>query len=550
MSSSSEFSDPNAIEQQTRGKKKRCPEKWKRNLRKKAKVVGKAYVSVKGKAVPARVLGGNCDCKFKCFAKITNPESIFNGFYSIDGKNQQDTYLPGLIECNPVTRRRISVREDEDSSVKARHNTFTFHVLDGAERIRVCKAAFISIHGITYCRVQRICKLLSEGKAPVDKRGKKRSVNAMPGEICLKIRNFVYSLEFKETHNASTVKKYIADPRLNIKELYDLFMKENSNIKMSYEFFRTYYKENLNFGFGKPQVDVCITCEELGIKLKNKALCDNSKRVAAAKLMIHKRRARKFYICFDYMANLPLPHIPVQEVYYMRQLWMYTFCITELNSNNAYFYVHHEGIAHKSPNEVCSWLHDYITKAKIRNPAYENLILFSDSCTGQNKNHCLLRYLMNLTDNVVFCNIDHYYLIRGHSFLPCDRNFGCIKRVLKKSDRVYSVEEYGNIITKASKQGKFHVNYVTTDMVVAFQKWWPNIYKKSCLSDESYGRHVAKEDKVTFQVSKFYQFELSSSFKGKVKAHTFIDGLTQHTFTLVPEGTITTDKGILRKNTY
>lgn len=116
----------------------------------------------------------------------------------------------------------------------------------------------------------------------------------------------------------------------------------------------------------------------------------------------------------------------------MRQLWMYTFCITQMNSNNAYFYVHHEEIARKSSNEVCSWLHDYITKAKIRNPAYENLIIFSDGCVGQNKNHCLLRYLMNLTDNAVFCNINHYYPIRGHSFLPCDRNFGCIKRVLKK----------------------------------------------------------------------------------------------------------------------
>lgn len=47
----------------------------------------------------------------------------------------------------------------------------------------------------------------------------------------------------------------------------------------------------------------------------------------------------------------------------MHQLWVYTICINEINTKNVYFYVHYEGVAHKSLDEVCSWLHYYIQKA-------------------------------------------------------------------------------------------------------------------------------------------------------------------------------------------
>lgn len=76
-----------------------------------------------------------------------------------------------------------------------------------------------------------------------------------------------------------------------------------------------------------------MLCEELKIKLKNPHINDNAKRVYQADIEIHKRQPNKFCkkmkevetkckndrkvykIAFDYMQNLPLPHIPVQEVF-------------------------------------------------------------------------------------------------------------------------------------------------------------------------------------------------------------------------------------------
>lgn len=48
----------------------------------------------------------------------------------------------------------------------------------------------------------------------------------------------------------------------------------------------------------------------------------------------------------------------------------------------------------------------------------KNLIIFSDACGGQSRNHSLVRMLMTVTDNKLFENIIHYYPLRGHSFLP------------------------------------------------------------------------------------------------------------------------------------
>ncbi|CAF4889387.1 unnamed protein product [Pieris macdunnoughi] len=70
------------------------------------------------------------------------------------------------------------------------------------------------------------------------------------------------------------------------------------------------------------------------VKIKSKCLNDNAKRVATAEKLVHVRRAKKFYdklsaltklcqedpkvggIVIDYMQNLQMPQIPVQETFY------------------------------------------------------------------------------------------------------------------------------------------------------------------------------------------------------------------------------------------
>ncbi|KAJ8883543.1 hypothetical protein PR048_015387, partial [Dryococelus australis] len=46
-----------------------------------------------------------------------------------------------------------------------------------------------------------------------------------------------------------------------------------------------------------------------------------------------------------------------------------------------------------------------------------------DACGGQNMNNCTIRFLLSLTDTNRFDIIIHRFPILGHSYLACDRDF-------------------------------------------------------------------------------------------------------------------------------
>ena len=80
---------------------------------------------------------------------------------------------------------------------------------------------------------------------------------------------------------------------------------------------------------------------------------DSQKALLCRQKEDHLRRAENFYsslrsntslakenphikaITFDFQQNLPLLHIPVGEVFYMRQMWLHVFGIHDCTSNQA-----------------------------------------------------------------------------------------------------------------------------------------------------------------------------------------------------------------------
>ena len=111
--------------------------------------------------------------------------------------------------------------------------------------------------------------------------------------------------------------------------------------------------------------------------------------------------------------------------------------------------------------------------------------VYSDNCGGQNKNHALNRVFLALIDTGRFDRIEQYYPIRGHSYIPCDRDFAVKKRKLKKYDRVYTVHQITELIITSSINGKFTVEEVATEDIIDFQKWWQKILH--------FGRNTGKE---------------------------------------------------------
>jgi hypothetical protein len=59
------------------------------------------------------------------------------------------------------------------------------------------------------------------------------------------------------------------------------------------------------------------------------------------------------------------------------------------------------------------------------------LHIFSDACPGQTRNNPVVKFLLALVQTKNLQTVSHYFSIRGHSYLPSDRNFAVIKRKLK-----------------------------------------------------------------------------------------------------------------------
>lgn len=484
-------------------------------------------------------------------------EAMIEKMNAFTNKNEQDIFLQGLIEVRHPKNCKKRMSETDlqtKSKSKVRRiklNVFEYHI-EFNNRQAVCRVAFQSFFGVTKKRVERICSLKSQNRSPFDKRGKSVGSRSrmMSGENCKKIHEFINSIPVKQVHYASILKKYLSAD-LNVKILYEGFIKQHPECIdiVKYKFFLKYFHENFNLSFGRPQIDVCSKCEELSIKIKDPHLNENAKRAAVAEHIVHKRRASKFFkkvesirllckdndkiaaLCFDYMQNLPLPSLPVQEIFYYRQLWVNEFCIHNFTTEKATFYSYQEGECLKGPNEVCSFLNDYI-KENIPNDV-KQLHLFCDGCPGQNRNNTVLRFLLALTITKRFEQVSIYFPQRGHSFNDCDRDFATVKRKIRREDRIYTPQQYEDFIVSSSNSRKFNVKHVTHQDVADFKNWWPDYFKKKVLSSRSYGKRVAKEQKVFFAVNNFYEFEFTNLEPGVARAKPFIDGLVDERFCLL-----------------
>ena len=125
----------------------------------------------------------------------------------------------------------------------------------------------------------------------------------------------------------------------------------------------------------------------------------------------------------------------------------------------------------------------------------------------------------------------HFFPKRGHFFLPNDRNFGVIKKTIRKHDRIYVPNEYFKMVDVSS--ALYTVKELQTDQIYEFKKWWPTYYKRNCLSNDSFGKKIPKDQKITFAPSTYMRFEYDAKNKGAVVVGDSIDGLAKNVFLLL-----------------
>ena len=179
---------------------------------------------------------------------------------------------------------------------------------------------------------------------------------------------------------------------------------------------------------------------------------------------------------FDFQKNLPTPKLTVGKQFYLRLLWTYLFGIYCVSNDTLCAFMWSELIAHRGANEVVSSLAHFIFNMKQGRTGAKWSIWWADNCPGQNKNHCVIWFFLDLIRRGIYARIDYKFLVVGHTYGPADRSFGVIEKHTKKIENIYTPQEWCEHVQNSTVSGKIQVTEMSQDYFFDYWEFLKNMY--------------------------------------------------------------------------
>ncbi|GBM91500.1 hypothetical protein AVEN_99831-1 [Araneus ventricosus] len=169
-------------------------------------------------------------------------------------------------------------------------------------------------------------------------------------------------------------------------------------------------------------------------------------------------------------------------------MWFYIFGVLMVTESQVvpHFFMWNEDVASRGSNKVASSL---LTLLELRSK--NNLIIRSDSCSGQHKTSTILFLYQYLVLKGYFKVIGHKFLEVGHSYPDSDRDFRRIEKNLRKHETIFLPEQYREIIIQSGR------NHHVTDMTPHFRNF-KALHGKFQLTNK---KRKALDEKVAFRES-------------------------------------------------
>ena len=354
------------------------------------------------------------------------------------------------------------------------------------ETIPVCLKTFLAITRYSKYIVLQLANRYHRQDGNVeDRRGGFRTAKKFE-RARNSIMAFTNSPSFLESHycRSQTQRKYLPS-ELSMAKLYRLYkrdyLKEEDadlaeNVKLSY--FRYVFLTEFNISFKLPHTDACSSCLQFKERIKNwpKNDLNNSEYVMLrAQYEIHKKRAKAFYSALkeynpnelifssDCQKNLPMPKLPDGATYYSRQIYYQNFTSvsgnshTALNPESVTAYIWTENQYQKNSNLISSCLlhrlRNIPKETWTNNPNINRITLASDGCAGQNKNSAMIAmaaYWLSKEAPPQIKEVKLLYPVTGHSFIPPDRVFAQIEKVIRHRETLVTVNDFDEIVAEYS----------------------------------------------------------------------------------------------------
>ncbi|XP_062532904.1 uncharacterized protein LOC134201685 isoform X1 [Bombyx mori] len=335
---------------------------------------------------------------------------------------------------------------------------------------------------------------MTDGFAKEDCRGKIGGGRNKTSEVIIEeAKDFILSLPLLPSHycRRDSTKLYLPGEFKNITNLHRVYQAHFPNKKtMSFKVFSAWFHKYFNIGFHIPKKDKCVLCisaksydckteEEMNIIMKHQEEKEESYKRFVFHQKLNKIDNGTVCASFDLQKVLNTPHGESMLLYYTRKFSVYNLTIYESNTQLGICNTWTEADAKRGANEIATCLLAYLKDVDKRGYV-KQVILYCDSCFGQNKNKsilAMLRYALTICENIN--NIQINYLIPGHTYMPVDSMHATIENSLKKTI-VWAPSQWPTIMELARKNPEpYVVNVMTGKDFLGFENIVERTYKKN-----------------------------------------------------------------------
>ena len=122
-----------------------------------------------------------------------------------------------------------------------------------------------------------------------------------------------------------------------------------------------------------------------------------------------------------------------------------------------------------------------------------SLISYSEGCRAQNKNHALVYYYIDLFRRGVFEAVEHKYMVRGHSYLENDRDFGLVEK-RKRCSTALLLQDWVPVVESANQTNPFKVKLMEQG---DFKDWMTHLKGKYSLTAKDRDGNKVQFQKIT-----------------------------------------------------
>lgn len=202
-----------------------------------------------------------------------------------------------------------------------------------------------------------------------------------------------------------------------------------------------------------------------------------------------------FVATFDLQAVIQTPCSLVSQIYYMRKLNCYNLSIYNLATQNVTCYLWSEIDTNRGACEIATCLYLQLLALPSN---FKNAILYSDACSGQNRNQFTATSLLHAVTNLPYLEtIEYTFLECGHTQMECDSMHSAIEFAKKKTE-IYVPSQWATVVRMARRKNPYLVVPVQYEDIYDF--------KEVTKSTVKYSKVDTKGEKVNWLKIKWLRF--------------------------------------------